>query len=110
MSKKDIRVFSFATTSKDDLKVFINELDASKVEDTTDVELFTICTTNRQDAKMYSHAQDMVWALMEIKQLLRDEMKYWEQSSKLDYPTLEKIRSEINNIIHENGVSALLED
>jgi hypothetical protein len=67
-------------------------------------ERFTFTTINREVALMYMKAVDMSIALNEIRQTMRDKIKYYPDNSPYDFDTLVKVQEDILEIIRDYGL------
>ena len=71
---------------------------------TDNTEQFTITTTDRKDAIMYMKALDMSLALHDIRETMRDKIKYYPDNSPYDFDTLVKVQEDILEIIQDYGL------
>ena len=69
---------------------------------------FVFKTTDKEKALQYLKAEDMAFALDEIKQFFRANIKYHDPKYGLDYCTLEKVQGEILTIIESHGLTDII--
>lgn len=76
------------------------------MEECTDSFVFK--TTDKKKALIYLKAEDMAFALDDIKQFFRANIKYHDSKDGLDYATLEKVQDEILTIIESHGLTDII--
>lgn len=76
------------------------------MEESTDKYIFK--TTDKEKALVYLKAEDMAFALDDIKQFFRANIKYHDQKDGFDYATLEKVQAEILSIFESHGLTDII--
>ncbi len=74
--------------------------------ESTDEYIFK--TTDKEKAIQYLKAEDMAFALDDIKQFFRANIKYHDSKDGLDYATLENVQAEILSIFETHGLSDII--
>jgi hypothetical protein len=77
-----------------------------QTEESTDSFVFK--TTDKEKALVYLKAEDMAFALDDIKQFFRAKIKYHDSKDDLDYATLEKLQDEILTIFQTHGLTDII--
>jgi hypothetical protein len=69
---------------------------------------FVFKTTDKEKALVYLKAEHMAFALDDIKQFFRANIKYHDPKDGLDYATLEKVQAEILTIFQTHGLTDII--
>lgn len=76
------------------------------MEECTDKYIFK--TTDKEKALLYLKADDMAFALDDIKQFFRGNIKYHDPKYGFDYDTLVKVQEEILTIFETHRLTDII--